>query len=494
MTNVIDITPNARRTAESLRAVGYSTYSAIADIVDNSLDAHADKVAVSISKNDQGLRITVMDNGDGMNEDVLVQALTLGSETDKGTGDLGKYGMGLVTASWSIAKRLAVTTKANGSVLKGVLDIDRIVKTDEWKAELESPSAIEVREIQELGPTGTLVVLTKCDRAHTENVSTLETNLKKEFARIYRHFILSGKKILVNGSEVLPVDPLELHDDKTTVLYEDTEETKFGQISVKVVMLPDVSSYQEHLLKYNMANQGYYFVRNQREVAGGLDLGIFKKHNYLNRFRAEISFSDDMDEDMGLNFSKQGVKPNQAITDIIERITVQYRNFVYKAAQRQEAVNPEDQADHSGAEQVIKSKSKLLQAPKYKGVRHSKQKPSTPTGEPTKPGSEHVKIEKTQPGDRPAPVQIGEVNLGEGGDLYEVDMEGRQIVVKWNVMHPFYQKMVQQYKGEKNILHPLDFLLYSLGTAELMAWNDENQELITQIKGTLSNNLRTLMR
>jgi len=494
MTNVIDITPNAARTAESLRAVGYSTYSAIADIVDNSLDAHADKVAISITKSNDQVQITVLDNGDGMDMSVLTEALKLGSDTEKSTGDLGKYGMGLITASWSIARRLSVVTRQDGQTLKGMLDIDSIVKSNRWEAETSDPTSIEARELEGFGESGTLITLTKCDRLHTDNIPKLVDTLKKEFGKVYRHFLMSGKRIVVNGAPVSPIDPLELDDKNTTVLYEDTEETKFGQIGIKVVMLPEASSYQEHILNYNQANQGYYFVRNQREIAAALNLGLFKEHNYLNRFRAEISFSDDLDEVMGLNFSKQAVKPTQAIVDIIDRISGQYRNFVYKAAQKNEAVDPSQKADHSGAEQVIKAKNKLLQAPKLKGVRHYESKPGDKTRKPSGEGGEHVKLGTVQPGDRPSPVRIGEVNLGEAGDLYDVDMEGRQIVVKWNVQHPFYLKMVRQYKGDKNILHPLDFLLYSLGTAELMAWNDDNKEIFTQIKGTLSNNLRTLMR
>jgi hypothetical protein len=188
------------------------------------------------------------------------------------------------------------------------------------------------------------------------------------------------------------------------------------------------------------------------------------------------------------------VKPNQTITDIIDRVTLQYRNFVYKSAEKQVAVDPSEKTDHSGAEQVITSKSKLLQAPKLKGVRHYEAKKDGEAKPKTRDGGEHVKLANLQPGERTSPVSIGEVNLGESGDLYEVDMEGRKIVVKWNVMHPFYQKMVRQNKGNKDILQPLDFLLYSLGTAELMAENEDNRDLIAQIKGTLSNNLRTLMR
>jgi len=492
----VNITPNAARTAESLRAVGYSSYSAIADIVDNSLDAQADKIAIAIVKDGDNVKISVMDNGTGMDVQTLTEALKLGSETEKHTGDLGKYGMGLVTASWSIAKKLSVTTKNGRDALTGVLDIGVIDKTNEWVADIDEAHATDIRMLDQFSSngTGTLVVLTNCDRIHTTDPSAFSRKLSQDLGQIYRHYIAAGKTIIINGKKVEEIDPLELANTDTNLMLDETVETKYGHLTLKVVTLPYKSSYEGITLKYNQANQGFYVVRNQREIASAQRFDVLEKHNRYNRFRAEIGFSDDLDEVMGVNFAKQEIKPIQAITDVVERLVVPHLRVIAREAERMKATDPSEKTDHSGSEKIISSKSKLLQAPKLKGVRHSENKGKVKSRKASGEGGEHVKLSETQPGNRPSPVKIGEVDLGEHGDLYEADMDGRRVVVNWNVMHPFYQKMVRQYKSDKDIIQPLDFMLYSLGTAELMAENDQNYEMLAQIKNTLSTNLRTLMR
>jgi hypothetical protein len=493
----VNITPNAARTAESLRAVGYSSYSAIADIVDNSLDAQADKIAIAVVKEGDKVKISVMDNGVGMDAATLTEALKLGSDIEKHSGDLGKYGMGLVTASWAISKRLSVTTKSNGKALTGTLDIDEIDRTNEWVADIDDASATDDRMLDQFtgNGTGTIIVLSKCDRLHTEDTNALARKMISDFGQIYRHYIAAGKSIVVNGKKVEEIDPLELtNNPDVSLMLDETESTKYGDISIKVVTMPYKSSYENQALKYNIPNQGFYIVRNQREIAAGETLGLFTKHNDFNRLRAEISFSDDMDEVMGVNFAKQEVKPAQAITDVIDRLVRPHLVIIRREAKREKAADASQKTDHTGSEKVISSKSKLLQAPKLRGVRHAETRTKKEGTQPTRKGGEHVKLTETQPGNRPAPVKIGEVDLGEHGDLYEADMEGRRVVVNWNIMHPFYQQMVRQFRTNKDIVQPLDFMLYSLGTAELMAENEENEELLGQIKSTLSSNLRTLMR
>ena len=95
--------PNPARLIESLRHVGYGNYEAIADLVDNCFDAEADRVFIQISQHRGDFHITVADNGWGMGRETLDQALKLGSLTERDIAtDLGKFGMGLVTASLSL--------------------------------------------------------------------------------------------------------------------------------------------------------------------------------------------------------------------------------------------------------------------------------------------------------------------------------------------------------------------------------------------------------
>src|SRR5207248_10217167 len=79
--------PNARRTMEALRELGYDSYSSILDLIDNSIDAAATHVAVTVAEVKGDTVVTVADNGCGMNEVTLGEALRIGSDTEHQQGD-----------------------------------------------------------------------------------------------------------------------------------------------------------------------------------------------------------------------------------------------------------------------------------------------------------------------------------------------------------------------------------------------------------------------
>src|SRR6266700_6961811 len=119
--------PNARRTMEALRELGYDSYSSILDIVDNCIDAHAAKIDIEIGEQKGDIVITIDDDGTGMDEETLSEALRLGSDTEREAGDLGKFGMGLVTASIGLSRRLDILTRETGGpLLYGGFDLDDI--------------------------------------------------------------------------------------------------------------------------------------------------------------------------------------------------------------------------------------------------------------------------------------------------------------------------------------------------------------------------------
>src|SRR2546428_7841806 len=106
-----DNPPNARRTMEALREMGYDSYASILDIIDNSIVAQASVIRIEIAEQRGDVVITIDDDGSGMDEETLSEALRLGSDTERDPGDLGKFGMGLVTASIGLSQRVEVLTK-----------------------------------------------------------------------------------------------------------------------------------------------------------------------------------------------------------------------------------------------------------------------------------------------------------------------------------------------------------------------------------------------
>src|SRR5437762_4688438 len=124
---VLENPPHARRTMEALRELGYDSYSSILDIIDNCIDAQAAKIAIEIAEQKGDIIITIDDDGSGMDEDTLSEALRLGSDTEREAGDLGKFGMGLVTASIGLSQSVDVLTKeVDGPALCGGFDLEQI--------------------------------------------------------------------------------------------------------------------------------------------------------------------------------------------------------------------------------------------------------------------------------------------------------------------------------------------------------------------------------
>jgi hypothetical protein len=493
--------PNAAKLMDSLRYLGYDNYSALCDLVDNAFDAEAKNVYISISQKDGDAAIFIADDGIGMDQHTLDEALKLGSLTERNSAsDLGKFGMGLVTAGLSIAKKTSVLTRNNGEVLKSVTDVDEIKRRNEFCKFLGKASADEVTRFNKLlgKSSGTIVELTKADNLKNQNLSVFRQTLKGRLAQIYRYFLFAGKKIYVNDEAIKPRDPLMTDVEGTEVYSFDTLDVKLtnsegkevhDQIRIRIAVLPDFGTDGNKERKINQGGQGFYILRNNREIADGKTLDLFTRHNDLNRFRAELFFSGVLDEFMGVNFTKREVDPHQAIHDKIKDLVggqiLTIRNRI-KAAR----VTTEDkEITHDESEKIISAKSHLLLRPKPQkevgegrgGTRTNGGAPGTSTKTPSEPASPRIN------------VKFESVKLGKAGPIYEAEQVGRVIVIQWNVEHPFYQRFVLERKDDQTLRTSVDFLVYSLATAELMSVNEDNFEVIQTIKSVMSANLRSLL-
>ena len=321
--------PNAGRLISSLRNTGYDSYAAIEDIIDNSIDAQARVIKINVENKDNNLRVVIADNGIGMSEEVLDQALRLGSITERSeVSDLGKFGMGLCTASISMALKLEVITKEKNSPLYySSQDLEEIQERNEFVKVLREASHADIAQVMGLiSESGTVVILTKVDRLSDMNVSQFASKLSKDISRIYRKFIESGIEFYINGKKLDATDPLMLNHPETQIYSDEVYELPIFKdkknkesIRVKIAILPDVNTELEKEMKMNIRTQGFYVLRNNREVANGITLDIFNKHNDFNRIRVELSFSATLDNEMGVRFTKDGISPNQVISDFLKQ-------------------------------------------------------------------------------------------------------------------------------------------------------------------------------
>src|SRR5881409_1062612 len=157
--------------------MGYDSYASILDLIDNSIDAQASIVRVEVAEKVGDIVITINDDGAGMDDETLSEALRLGSDTDREPGDLGKFGMGLVTASIGLSQRVEVLTKeVDGRLLFGGFDLEQIATENRFVKWVGPATREQVASFPR--EKGTRVRLSKTDRISNRNATTFANTLR----------------------------------------------------------------------------------------------------------------------------------------------------------------------------------------------------------------------------------------------------------------------------------------------------------------------------
>jgi hypothetical protein len=499
--------PNPGRLIDSLRYLGYGNYEAIADLVDNAIDADANVVTIRIHQRDGEHQILIADNGSGMDAATLDEAMKLGSMTARDmNSDLGKFGMGLVTASLSIAKRCHVITRIGGECHSSAWDVDDVIASNSFRKHFARATDTEIQALDEqigAANAGTLLILSKCDNISNRNTTTFAKTLSRHLGRVHRYFIDAGRQIIINDDRIAVVDPLQLSDPSTETVVDDVfpmtidedGQKRTENVRARIVLVPEETSSELDIGR-SMKAQGFYVMRNQREVMEAVTMDFFTKHNDFNRMRGEIFFPGTLDKWIGIEFTKRQIVLAQSIHDQLAATLVS----TCRAIKRREA--NKKRADSSGpqkeihirAAKAIAEKDKLLIKPKAKiEKRSSPQHPSAPRVTPDQSGKERKHFARTQAIESRLNCEIREERLGPNGQIYECDLEGRKIILRYNVEHPFYQKFVVDNLDNPRAVATVDFLIYSMASAELRMMDDSAYDAANSFKAVMSSNLRTLL-
>jgi hypothetical protein len=499
-----DNLPNASKVIDSLRMVGYDNISAIADLVDNSIDAGAKRIQIQIKPDLENYTIYIADNGTGMPQETLDEALKLGSNTTRDEeADLGKFGMGLITASLSLCKKLTVITKTEGGeVLTSIQDIDVIKEENKFVKVLREATKKETQLFNSFllnnnSDSGTLLILSKCDQVQDKNIETLIKTLKQSIGQIFRLFIDSGREIYIANEKIKALDPLMLNNKDTKVVSDETfavvtEEGNKEKIQVKIIMLPNIPTSDTG--KLNIRNQGFYLMRNNREIAEALTLDIFSKHNDYNRFRGEIYFTGTLDNDMRIEFTKRDLKPKQNILHEIKKITLPQLQYFRKEIKREQRRHKDKEEIHEESAKSIKEKSTLLIKPEVKIEKRSSPKEKGETNNKKGEGKNlrrPVNVQNLRKANTNVAFQVRDMTTN--GPLFDADQIGRKTLITYNSDHPFYLKVFVENDNDY-IKTYIDYMTYSLATAKLKAFDDDQIERIENYMSIFSSNLRVLMR
>jgi hypothetical protein len=321
------------------RDTGYrSTASAVAELVDNAIQAQASSISILVSDHGVGvqreLTLACLDNGTGMTATTLRTALRFGGSTrfDDRSGQ-GRFGMGLPNSSVSQARRLDVYTwQRNGRTQHCYIDVDEISAGELRSVPPVSRRAPPEQYRRTLGKSGTLVFWSKCDRFDGRKVSTIVERLKSELGRQFRHFLKAGVRIDVNSEPVAIVDPLLVDVAPVNarlfgepLIYElrvPTKPTRTSKVEVRFSELPvetlyHLSDVQKHELGITR-HAGVSVVRAGREIdRGWLFMGTKRRENYDDWWRCEIRFDPELDEAFGVNHSKQQITPTRELKELL---------------------------------------------------------------------------------------------------------------------------------------------------------------------------------
>lgn len=329
--------PNPKSTINSYRSFGYNLSTAIADIVDNSISANAGKIHIKYKWNGQNSFISISDNGIGMNRDELVVAMTPGSknpEEERPENDLGRFGMGLKTASFSQCKGLTcITKKASYATIKRCWDIDFINKENEWQL-LDYVSDNSFLDIIDNQESGTLVLWEKLDRivgtAESNNESVKNAfyhemmNVKRHLSLVFHKFIESKRlEIFFQNDEIEPYNPflLNLIPKPEMGLPE-----KFDNVEITYFILPHMSEIGKDDYKKTggslgwFQQQGFYVYRGDRLLVAGDWMGLEKKRDYSKLARIAVNFSNSSDFNWNLDIKKSTATPPIEIRRELSRI------------------------------------------------------------------------------------------------------------------------------------------------------------------------------
>jgi DNA mismatch repair enzyme (predicted ATPase) len=328
---------------ETFRAIGYSIEAAIADIIDNSISAGAKNVWVNFEWFGEKTWLSICDDGCGMTNDELVQAMRPGSKNpldNRSAKDLGRFGLGLKTASFSQCRRLSVISKREGGTsVFWTWDLDFVNQSGTWNLIQYLPEG-RFQKLMDEARSGTIVIWNAIDRLvknlNQEDKKALDKFLlimdqaKKHLAMVFHKFIQNGRiKIYFQDRPIQPWNPFMSEEAATQGFPE--EPLLNGQVSVKGYILPHKSKIPAERFRDGEGpkgwneQQGFYIYRNERMLLAGDWLGMFRKEEHYKLARIEINLPNHLDSEWQIDIKKSIARPPLAIRDQLKAYAARVR-------------------------------------------------------------------------------------------------------------------------------------------------------------------------
>ncbi|MBM6995766.1 ATP-binding protein [Paenibacillus sp. DXFW5] len=517
----IAVPPDATRIIEGLRDTGYEFNTAIADIIDNSIAAGATLVDIRFTMDYIGeISIYIADNGSGMDEAGLINAMRYGSNQRSDPGSLGKFGLGLKTASTAFCRCLSVTSRSKASVttLKARWDLDN-VSIQEWQLLFLDPDDDELSLLDEVsdGKSGTIVTWEKVDRilkSYSDQggsyarkaLERIKDNLREHISMVYQRFLdpafedAPNVTIRLDGQVIEAWDPFCSAEPFTEVVAERKQEVELPDeqmtsFTIKAYVIPrkEQFSSEDEARKAKLTNdrQGFYIYRENRLIHYGDWLGMFRNEPHGTLLRIEFSFDHTLDDAFNVDIKKSKILLND---DLYNWLKDQFLPAPRRAAddRYRKGVNngvvKVSKGAHDGSNANIGSKEKAVQLAKVE-VTDADRNEVEVTNRKGKFKIKLPVIDSVKEGE----VHVAAVDSVDDGLLWEPCIIDQHRAVRINTSHPYYHKVYVPNLASGVTVQGMDSLLWAMCEAELGTINDETKHYIKELRYEVSRLLRKLV-
>lgn len=319
--------PGAAAMIETFRAIGYNLETAVADIVDNSISALAKNIYINRIWKGGNSIITIKDDGYGMSSEEIIQAMRPGAQNpleERSITDLGRFGLGLKTASFSQCRNLTVMSKKSGEAVSyWTWSLDYVAQSDKWELLKWAPEEY-LNSLDDIN-SGTIIIWSHLDRVISSSTREDDENAKRKFSeafdKVKKHLSMTFHRFMENkslklywcGNEILPWNPFCPLESKVQIMSTDYIS---DNVTVKGYVLPHKNNFTseraykdaEGLYGFS-AHQGFYVYRGDRLLLAGDWLGLIRKEESYKLVRIQIDLPNSVDSDWQIDIKKSKAYP-----------------------------------------------------------------------------------------------------------------------------------------------------------------------------------------
>jgi len=515
-----DVPPDPERIIEGLRDTGYEFNTSMADVIDNSIAAKASNIDVVVAIDFGGnILVSITDNGCGMDRDGLINAMRYGSKRRTDQASLGKFGLGLKTASTAFCRRLSVISRgqAGSDVLKATWDLDHIASVERWELQVGSASSDEIKLLDSvaIGKAGTLILWEKVDRllktyavpdgkAAKNAVKRYVDDLRFHVSMVYQRFLDKNDKrasdvnIRINSETVLPWDPYCITETKAPIAQKvqkvEIGEKQEAEFTIRAFILPrkDEFSDQAAVKEARITNdmQGLYVYRENRLIHGPDWLNMYSKEPHMTLCRIELSFDHKLDDAFQVDIKKSRILLDELLYNSMQKFVQGPRREGQERYRKGMAATVTGAAAliHAASNNAIHAQADNLKTATFKEVDGS-------TGDVTitnKHGVTKLKIKLVEQKNS-GECHVQPTDSLQDGVLWEpAFIDGNQ-AVRINTGHPYYHKVYIPNIKSGVTVQGLDSLIWGLCAAELGNVNESNKRNFEEMRYEVSRILRRLV-